>query len=84
MLISVHELSHMQKCRAFATEFFFEKWGLGMVPAYLFFLVNDICANIGMALISWPPIHYIHNNGSVRMTKDTYSLGCVRKFVYIC
>ena len=87
MLISVHQLSHEQKCHAFATEFipvtvvFAEKWGLEMVPTDLRYSVNDICTNIGMPVISCSPMHYIHNDGTVRTLEVTYRIGCALEFV---
>ena len=54
---------------------FAQKRGVEMVPADLRFSINDVRAAIGMPLILWPPINYIHEDGIVHTPNDVDDLG---------
>ena len=77
VLIGVHHMSLIQKMDVFATEFipetevFAGKWGPEMVSVDLCFSINDVCINIGRPLISWPPIHYIDETGTIQTPNIT-------------
>ena len=81
MYSDVNHMSLMEKKDFFRTECisitvaFVQKWGLEMVPADLRFSINNVRTNIIIQLILWPPINYIHEDGTVHTPNDVDDLG---------